>query len=50
MNLFNSMADSLQVKIFTNETEANQWLKQNGDTPIVAIQFSHANILVIYTD
>ncbi|MED4980883.1 hypothetical protein P9726_15220 [Geobacillus stearothermophilus] len=50
MNLFNSMADSLQVKIFTNETEANQWLKQNGDTPIVDIKFSNDKILVIYKD
>lgn len=42
------MDDSLQVKIFTNETEANQWLKQSGDTQVVDIQFSNDKILVIY--
>jgi hypothetical protein len=44
MNLFNSMADSLQVKIFMNETEANQWLKHSGDTQVVDIQFSNEKI------
>jgi hypothetical protein len=40
MGIFNHLAESLQVKVFENEKELNEWFKKQGDTPIIDIKFT----------